>query len=228
MKSRVLLVEDHDIVRQGMAALLGASGDFSIVGEAPDGKAAIAEARTLQPDLIMLDLLMPGTDGVSAIRSLRTVSPDSKVVVLTSSEDDDLAFSAIEFGAHGFLLKSMSGTELLHAIRRIVCDEVVIHPAITRRILNTVRTIRQPEHNPFALLSQRELDILRVLAEGASNARLADVFSISIKTVKSHVSSILSKLHLSDRTEAVAFAWRHGLMRLDAIDNCTTAIHARR
>lgn len=215
MKSSILLVDDHDIVRQGMAAMLGTTGDFAIVGEAADGKAAIAAARELQPDLIMLDLLMPGMDGVSAIRSLRTVSPAGKVVILTSSEDDELAFAAIEAGAHGFLLKSMSGAELLQAIRRIVCDEVVIHPAITQRILKTVRSIRQPEHNPFAPLSERELGILRALADGASNARLADIFSISVKTVKSHVSSILSKLHLADRTEAVAFAWRHGLMRKD-------------
>ncbi|MHA4867211.1 response regulator [Duganella sp. PWIR1] len=212
MTSSVLLVDDHDIVRQGMAALLGTTGDFAIIGEAGDGKGAIELARDLAPDLIMLDLLMPGMDSVTAIRSLRTVSPSSKVVILTSSEDDDLAFSAIESGAHGFLLKSMSGTELLQAIRRIVCDEVVIHPAITQRILKAVRTIRQPEVNPFAPLSDRELDILRVLAEGASNARLAETFSISVKTIKSHVSSILSKLHLADRTEAVAFAWRHGLM----------------
>lgn len=215
MTSSVLLVDDHDIVRQGMAVLLGTTGDFAIIGEAGDGKAAIDQARDLAPDLIMLDLLMPGMDGVTAIRSLRTVSPSSKVVILTSSEDDEQAFTAIESGAHGFLLKSMSGTELLAAIRRIVCDEVVIHPAITQRILKTVRTIRQPELNPFAPLSERELDILRVLAEGASNARLAEAFSISVKTVKSHVSSILSKLHLSDRTEAVAFAWRHGLMNDD-------------
>jgi len=212
MTSSVLLVDDHDIVRQGMAALLGTTGDFAIIGEAGDGKAAIELARDLAPDLIMLDLLMPGMDGVTAIRSLRTVCPGSKVVILTSSEDDDLAFSAIESGAQGFLLKSMSGTELLEAIRRVVADEVVIHPSITQRIVKAVRTIRQPELNPFAPLSERELDILRVLAEGASNARLAETFSISVKTVKSHVSSILSKLHLADRTEAVAFAWRHGLM----------------
>ncbi len=212
MSSKILLVDDHDIVRQGMATLLGTTGDFTIVGQAADGKAAIGVARDTQPDLIMLDLLMPRMDGVSAIRSLRTVCPSARIVILTSSEDDELAFAAIEAGAHGFLLKSMSGTELLLAIQRILCDEVVIHPAITQRILKTVRAIRQPEHNPFAPLSERELDILRVLAEGASNARLAETFSISIKTVKSHVSSILAKLHLADRTEAVAFAWRHGLM----------------
>jgi NarL family two-component system response regulator LiaR len=213
MTSSVLLVDDHDIVRQGLAALLGTTGDLRIIGEAGDGRQAIEMARELAPDLIILDLLMPGMDGVTAIRPLRTVSPASKLAVLTSSEDNELAFAAIEAGAHAFLLKSMSGSELLHAIRRVVDDEVVIHPAITQAILKLVRRIRQPEANPYAGLSERELDVLRALAHGASNARLADTLSISVKTVKSHIGSILSKLHLTDRTEAVAFAWRHGLMQ---------------
>lgn len=213
MKTTVLLVDDHDIVRQGLAALLGTTEDFVVTGEAGDGRRAIELARELVPDLIVLDLLMPAVDGVTAIRSLRTVSPASKITILTSSEDEDMAFSAIESGAHGFLLKSMSGHELLHAFRRMVDEEVVIHPAITQKVLSVVRRIRQPENNPFAELSERELDVLRALADGASNARLAETLSISVKTVKSHIGNILSKLYLTDRTEAVAYAWRHGLMQ---------------
>lgn len=213
MTSTVLLVDDHDIVRQGLAALCATTADFRVVGEACDGRQAVDAARTLMPDLIVLDLVMPQVDGVTAIRSLRTVSPSSKVAVLTSSEDEEMAFSAIEFGAHGFLLKSMSGLDLLQAFRRIVDDEVVIHPTITQKVLTVVRRIRQPESNPFAGLSERELDVLRALADGASNARLAEMLNISVKTVKSHIGNILSKLYLTDRTEAVAYAWRHGLMR---------------
>jgi DNA-binding NarL/FixJ family response regulator len=213
MISTVLLVDDHGIVRQGMAALLGSSKELTIVGEAADGHQAIAIARVLSPDLIVIDLVMPEMDGVTAIRSLRTVSPYSKLAVLTSSEDDELAFSAIEAGAHAFLLKSMSGDELLQAIHRVMSGEVVIHPMITQRVLKVVRRIRQPEFNAFSALSERELDVLRALANGASNARLADLLSISVKTVKAHIGSILSKLDLSDRTEAVAFAWRNGLMK---------------
>ena len=212
MKSTLLLVDDHGIVRQGMATLLASTDDFTVVGEAGDGRQAIDIARALTPDLIILDLLMPGMDGVTLVRSLRTVSPASQLAVLTSSEDDELAFSTIEAGAHAYLLKSMSGAELLAAIRRVLADEVVIHPVITQRILKVVRRIRQPEANPFSILSEREIDVLRALADGASNARLADALSISVKTVKSHIGNILSKLHLTDRTEAVAFAWRHGLM----------------
>lgn len=213
MKTTVLLVDDHDIVRQGMATLLGMADDFTVIGEARDGREAIDVARERMPDLIVIDLLMPNMNGVTAIRTLRTVAASSKLAVLTSSEDDELAFAAIEEGAHAFLLKSMSGEELLHALQRVILDEIVIHPLITQRVLTVVRRIRQPEANPFSTLSERELEVLRVLAEGASNARLADQFSISVKTVKSHVGNILSKLHLADRTEAVAFAWRNGLMK---------------
>jgi DNA-binding NarL/FixJ family response regulator len=212
MNTTVVLVDDHSIVRQGMSALLSTVDELELVGEAGDGKEAIELVRELTPTLVVVDLLMPNTDGVGLIRALRLISPSSRLAVLTSSEDDQLAFAAIEAGAHAFLLKSMSGDELLQAIQRVLADEVVIHPAITRRILSVVRSIRRPEENAFASLSERELDVLRVLADGASNARVADTLSISVTTVKTHIGNILSKLHLGDRTEAVAFAWRHGLM----------------
>lgn len=215
MTVTVLLVDDHSIVRQGLAALIDTVGDFRVVGEAADGKQAAEMARTLMPDLIVLDLLMPNTDGVMVVRLLRTISPGSKLAVLTSSDDDELAFAAIEAGAHAFLLKSMAGAQLLDAMQRVLDDEVVIPSAITQRIVKMVRKIRQNEANPFAELSDRELDILRTLADGASNARLADTYSISVRTVKSHVGNILSKLQLNDRTEAVAFAWKNGLVKKD-------------
>lgn len=215
MKTTVLLVDDHSVVRQGIAALLQSVGNLQIVAEAGDGREAIDLARERVPNLIVLDLLMPNTDGPAVIRTLRTVSPASRIAVLTSSTEDEMAFAAIEAGAHAFLLKSMSGAELLDAIGRVIADEVVIHPSITQRLLKVVRTIRQPEFNPFAVLSEREIDVLRVLAAGASNARVAETLSISVKTVKFHVGNILSKLHLTDRTEAVAFAWRNGLMNTD-------------
>lgn len=212
MTVTVLLVDDHSIVRQGLGALIDTDGDFKVAGEAADGTQAAELARVLLPGLIVLDLLMPNTDGVMLIRMLRMISSDSKLAVLTSSEDDELAFAAIEAGAHAFLLKSMAGAELLDAMRRVMDDEVVIPAAVTQRIVKMVRKIRHPDADPFAELSERELDILRTLADGASNARLADTYSISVRTVKSHVGSILSKLQLNDRTEAVAFAWKNGLV----------------
>lgn len=212
MTSTILLVDDHAIVRHGLAALLGATNDLVVVADTGDGSQAIALARQWRPQLILVDLLMPGMDGVATITSLRTANPSSRIAVLTSSEDEHLAFAAIEAGAHSFLLKSMSGAELLQAVRQILRDEVVIHPVVARLVLEAVRRIKQPALNPFADLSARELAVLRTLAGGASNAKLGEMLDISEKTVKSHISSILSKLSLSDRTEAVAFAWRNGLM----------------
>lgn len=215
MKTSVLLVDDHAIVRQGLASLLSMTEDFSLVGDAGDGARAIELARELAPDLIVIDLLMPGMDGVTAIRSLKTVSPASQIAVLTSTEDEDLAFSAIEAGAQSFLVKSMSGDALLETLRKIAQGEPVIHSSIAHRILRKVRSVSKQASSPFAALSERELDVLRALAEGASNARIAKTLCISENTVKSHIGNVLSKLYLTDRTEAVAFAWRQGLLSPD-------------
>lgn len=212
MKSTIILIDDHAIVRHGLAALLGATDDMAVVADTGDGAQAVALARQWTPSLILVDLLMPGMDGVTTITALRAACPASRIAVLTSSEDEQLALAAIEAGAHSFLLKSMSGAELLQAIRQVLRDEVVIHPVIARMLMEAVRRIRQPSIDPFADLSTREIDVLRALAAGASNARLGEALGISEKTVKSHVSSILSKLNLSDRTQAVAFAWRNGLI----------------
>lgn len=213
MKTTVILVDDHAVVRQGVRSLLALTDDFEVVGEAGDGGQAIDMARELVPDLVVIDLLMPGMDGVTAIRGIRTVSPRSHVVVLTSSEQDELAFAAIEAGAQSFILKTMLGDELLSTLRKAAQGEAVIHPFVARRILQVVRRIREPRHNPFAELTERELEVLRQLGEGGSNARIAAALHISEKTVKSHIGNVLAKLHLADRTEAVAFAWRQGLMK---------------
>lgn len=213
MTTRVLLVDDHAIVRQGLRGLLELDGSFAVVGEAADGAAAIALARELQPQLVVMDLLMAGVDGVAAIRAIHSGSPHSHIAVLTSSEEDELSFAAIEAGAQSFMLKSMLGDELLTTLRRVTAGESVIHASVARRILQLVRQARTPRQDPFAELTERELQVLRELAEGGSNARIASALHISEKTVKSHVGSLLAKLQLSDRTEAVAFAWREGLVR---------------
>ncbi|MDQ2821020.1 MAG: response regulator transcription factor [Pseudomonadota bacterium] len=213
LKAAILLVDDHAIVRHGLAALFNAADDLLVVAETGDGSQAGELARQWQPQVVLLDLLMPGMDGVATIGAIKAAHPSCRIAVLTSSEDESLAFAAIEAGAHSFLLKSMSGAELLHAVRQIVRDEVVVHPVVARLVLEAMRRIKQPAANPFSELSARELDVLRALAAGASNARLGAALAISEKTVKSHISSILSKLNLSDRTEAVAFAWRNGLMQ---------------
>lgn len=209
----VVLVDDHAIVRQGLNSLLGTTPDFEVVGEAGDGTGAIQAARELKPDIVIIDLLMPGTNGVTAIRAIRQSSPHTIVAVLTSSEDVEFALASIEAGAHAFFLKSMSGDELLAGLRRLQYDDIVIPPLLARHLRQAADHATARRSDPFANLTERELEVLRALANGASNARLAQLLAISEKTVKSHIGNILAKLELSDRTEAVAFAWRNGLMK---------------
>ncbi|SDZ16656.1 two component transcriptional regulator, LuxR family [Lysobacter sp. yr284] len=212
MSTSVLLVDDHEVVRKGIRSLLALTDDFEVVGEAAGGAEAIERARDLAPDLIVIDLMMPDVDGVEAIRAIKKLSPRSAIAVLTSTDQDDLAFAAIEAGAQSLLFKSMLGDELLATLRRIAAGEAVIHPFVAQRILKAMRRKREPREDPFASLTERELDVLRKLAEGGSNARIAAALNIGEKTVKSHLGNVLAKLHLADRTEAVAFAWRRGLM----------------
>ncbi|MDQ2137275.1 response regulator transcription factor [Alcaligenaceae bacterium A4P071] len=215
MKTTVLIADDHAIVREGIRSLLETTDDFEVVGEASDGQQAVALTLARAPAMIILDLMMPGSSGASVIATLTQQCPDSRIVVLSSTEDDDLVFSAIEAGAHSFLVKTMLGDELIDTLRRVARGEAVIHPKIARRVLTVVRRVNTPQVDPFEPLSDRERAVLQELAKGRSNNRIAETLHISEKTVKTHVSSVLAKLQLSDRTEAVAFAWREGLMSAD-------------
>lgn len=213
MSTSILIADDHDVVREGIRGLLRLDPRFSIVAEAADGDEAVVLARAHAPDVVLLDLMMPGGGGAEVTRAIKAASPRSHVMVLTSSDDDELAFAAIEAGAHSFLLKSMRGEALLQAIERAAAGESTLHPLVAQRILGVVQRLRQPAAaDPFAALTERELDVLRHLAEGGSNAKIAARLGISEKTVKAHLGSVMSKLYLSDRTQAVAFAWRRGLM----------------
>ncbi len=212
MKPSVMLVDDHAIVREGLASLLSIEGSFGEIVQAIDGSHALALTQQCQPDLIVIDLLMPGLLGSEAIRLLRTMTPASKIAVLTSSEDEALALSALQAGAQSFLVKSMSGREILDALKRIIGGEEIIHPSVSNGILR-MSLKKGSERGPFELLTPREIDVLSELAKGASNARIAAALNITERTVKSHIGNLLSKLNLTDRTEAVAFAWRNGLMK---------------
>lgn len=209
----LLVADDHAVVREGIRSLLRLAPGFVVVAEADDGEDAVALARMHVPDVVLLDLMMPGMGGVAATRGIRMASPRSHIIVLTSSDDDELAFAAIEAGAQSFLPKSTRGEVLLQAIRCAAIGDSTLHPAIARRILDAMQRGRRPAADPFAGLTERELDVLRRLAEGGSNARIATHLSISEKTVKAHLSNLMSKLQVTDRTQAVAFAWREGLMR---------------
>ena len=212
MSKSILIADDHAVVREGLRGLLRLDPEFVVVAEAADGETAVSLARQHAPDIVLLDLLMPGIGGVAATREIKASSPGSHIMILTSSDDDEQAFAAIEAGAQSFLLKSMRGEHLLQAIRSASIGESTLHPAIARRILTAMHQSRQPQPGPFADLTERELQVLRSLAQGGSNAKIAMDLGISEKTVKVHLSNVMSKLHLSGRTQAVAFAWREGLM----------------
>ncbi|QND50506.1 response regulator transcription factor (plasmid) [Phyllobacterium sp. 628] len=212
MSTTIVIADDHAVVREGIRGLLRLDPSFTVLAEAENGEATVAMVREHRPDVLLLDLMMPGMGDAaqSMISIIRKASPDSHIMILTSSDDDQLAFSAIEAGARSFLLKSMRGEHLLSAIHAAANGTPTLHPLVAQRILNS---IRNPQPRQVDDLTARELEVLRCLAEGGSNAKIAAQLNITEKTVKAHLGSVMSKLDLSDRTEAVAYAWRAGLMK---------------
>lgn len=209
----VLLVDDHAVVRQGVKAFLITQPDLSVVGEAGSGEEAVQLAEKHVPDVILMDLIMPKMDGVEATRRIKQVSPRSQVVVLTSYHEDEHIFPALKAGALSYVLKDVSAEELAAAIRKAANGEAVLHPRVAARVIKELQGKRTDKLNPFTELSERELEVLKLIADGMSNAELAAKLVLSEKTVKGHVSNILSKLHLADRTQAAVFAWREGVVR---------------
>jgi DNA-binding NarL/FixJ family response regulator len=214
-KITVMLVDDHAIVRGGVAAYLSAQKDIEVVGEAASGKEAVELAEKLAPDVILMDLLMPQMDGVEATWRVRRVSPRSQVIVLTSYHEDTHIFPAIKAGALSYLLKDIEPQELAEAIRSASRGEAAVHPKVASRMMAELRGDQDQSINSYNALTEREQEVLRCIADGMSNAQIAEALVISEKTVKSHVSNILNKLHLSDRTQAAVFAWREGIVRKD-------------
>ncbi len=208
----ILIVDDHSIVRQGVRAFLEAQADLSVVGEAESGEQAIQLAQKYLPDVVLMDLLMAGMNGVEATRLVKQVSPRSQIIVLTSYYDDENIFPALRAGAISYTLKDIHPTELIEAVRKTARGESVLHPRVASRVVQEVRELKPAVPAAFAELTERELDVLRLIAEGESNAVIAGKLVLSEKTVKGHVSNILSKLHIVDRTQAAVFAWQQGLM----------------
>lgn len=209
----VLLVDDHAVVRQGVRAFLETQPDIAVVGEADSGDAAVRVAAEQAPDVVLMDLVMPGMDGVEATRRLKQVSPRSQVIVLTSYHQDEHIFPAIRAGALSYMLKDVGPQELANAIRKAAVGEAVLHPRVAARVVQELHGATKDAVNPFTDLSERELEVLKLIADGASNEEIAARLVISEKTVKSHVSNILSKLHVADRTQAAVYAWREGVVR---------------
>ena len=211
----VLLVDDHEMVRRGVRDFLETQGDITVVAEAGSGEEAVRLAAEHAPDVALMDLIMPGMDGVEATRRLTTRSPRTSVVMLTSYHDDEHVFPAIRAGALSYVLKEIGPGDLAEAVRKAAAGEAVLHPRVAARVVRELHGARRDEPNAFRELSDRELEVLKLIADGLSNAEIAGRLYVSEKTVKSHVSNILGKLHLADRTQAAVYAWRQGVVRRD-------------
>lgn len=209
---RVLIADDHSVVRFGLRALLASEPGIEVVGEAADGIAAVEQVRAAQPDVLLLDLRMPGKDGLQVIQELAQAAPAVRILVLTSFAEDQDVFPAIKAGALGYLLKESGPHELLTAIRDVAHGESSLHPAVARRVLREVA--RPPASTPADNLTEREIEVLGLVAHGLSNKDIAARLYLSERTVRSHVSTILAKLQLSSRTQATLYALRMGLARL--------------
>jgi NarL family two-component system response regulator LiaR len=213
---RILIVDDHAIVREGLRGLIEVEQDMELVGEASSGADGVEKALMLRPDVILMDLLMPEKDGVTAIKEIKASWQEARVLVLTSFLEDDKVFPAIENGALGYLLKDTQPDELLDAIRGVYRGETMLHPSIAKMIMQRIQ--KSSEGNKKAEgpeLTERELDVLRLLAQGDGDREIAEKLVVSERTVHFHVGNILSKLHLANRTQAALYAIRKGLAKPD-------------
>jgi NarL family two-component system response regulator LiaR len=208
----VMIVDDHAVVRQGIRALLEAEGGFQVVGEAGSGGEAALLAADLAPDVVLMDLVMPEMDGVTATRLIKQRSPRSQVIVLTSYHEDEHIYPAIRAGALSYLLKSVGLDELVGAVRKAARGEATLHPHVAARLAQELHGAPAGMRWLYDTLSEREREVLGLIATGLSNAQIAARLVISERTVKSHVNNILSKLQVADRTQAAIFAWREGVV----------------
>lgn len=212
-KISVLLVDDHSMVRMGLRAYFSTQADIEVVGEAGTGEEAVQRVMELTPDVVLMDLLLPRMDGVEATRQIKKISPSTQVIVLTSYHEDEHIFPAIRAGALSYVLKDIDPDDLAETVRRARAGEAVLNPRVAARMVQEIHGARSQGINPFQELTDRELDVLRQVAAGKNNREIAETLVISEKTVKTHITNILSKLHLADRTQAAVFAWQEGIVR---------------
>jgi DNA-binding NarL/FixJ family response regulator len=215
----ILIVDDHEVVRNGIRAYLETLPEFSVVGEAASGEEALDLVTEQVPDVVLMDLIMPGMDGVETTRRVKTISPRTQVVVLTSYHEDIHIFPALRAGAISYILKDMKMDKLVDTLHRAAKGEVTLHPRVAARVLQNLRGDDGEAGEAvqmFTDLTERELEVLKLIANGLSNNQIAETLVISENTVKGHVSNILSKLHLADRTKVAVYAWQKGLVQRES------------
>jgi len=209
----VMIVDDHDMVRQGALGYLEAQVDIRVVAEAENGREAVELVKEHIPDVVLMDLVMPEMDGVEATRKIKDLSPRTQIIVLTSYHEDEHIFPALQAGAISYLLKDIKAGELVEAIRRAAKREATLHPRVASRVIEQMNGNNSSQQGLFTDLTDREMEVLTLIARGSSNQRIMEELVISLGTVKGHVSNILSKLQLADRTQAAVYAWQEGIVR---------------
>ncbi|MBI5933048.1 MAG: response regulator transcription factor [Chloroflexi bacterium] len=208
----ILIVDDHEVVRNGIRSYLETLPEFQVVGEAGSGEEAIQLVAEHIPDVVLMDIIMPGMDGIETTRRVKQISPRTQVVALTSYHEDAHIFPTLKAGAISYILKDMKMEKLAEALHRAVQGEVTLHPRVAARVLQNIRGGDGEDPQLFAELTERELDVLKLIANGLSNNQIAGKLFITENTVKGHVSNILSKLHLADRTQVAVYAWQRGIV----------------
>jgi two-component system, NarL family, response regulator LiaR len=211
-RTSILIADDHEVVRNGIRSYLETITDFHVVGEASSGEETLSMVSELIPDIVLLDLIMPGMDGIETTRRVKQTSPRTQVVVLTSYHEDVHIFPALKAGAISYILKDMKMEKLVDVLHRAVQGEVTLHPRVAARVLQNIRGENGDEQPLFTELTDRETDVLKLIAGGLTNSQIAEKLVISENTVKGHVSNILSKLHLADRTQVAVYAWQQGIV----------------
>lgn len=209
----VMIVDDHEMVRKGARGYLEAQPDITVVAEAESGLEAVRLAQEFVPDVVLMDLVMPGMDGVEATRKVKDISPHTQIIILTSFHEDEHIFPALQAGAISYLLKDVKARDLIEAIHQAARGEATLHPRVAARVIKQFRGEGLSKRSPFAELTEREMEVLTLIAKGYTNQKIAEDLVISIGTVKGHVSNILSKLHLADRTQAAVYAWQEGIVK---------------